>query len=78
MINLNVKVDNSSRKFGSAPYYYYSKVEHNGEIVHALFTETEVNNAMDRAILNPEDLPQTKTVNFLTWITSFFGGTNRP
>lgn len=77
MIDMNVKVDNSNRKFGSAAFYYHTRVKDGQMVVDALFTETEVNNARKRAALNPEDLPKTRFERFLIWLTSFFGQTSR-
>ena len=44
---------NKNREFGSAPEYYYAKV--NGK--HALFTESQIAVATERAKANPEDIP---------------------
>jgi hypothetical protein len=77
MINTNEKVDNSNRKFGSANYYYHVKIKRGDIVVDGLLTETEVNNAEERAKKNPEDLPKSRFETFLVWLTSFFGGTRR-
>ena len=58
-IKLNEKVENTERKFGEALYYFPVKVElENGDLVWAMFTETEIQNAIKRAEKNQEDIPK--------------------
>ena len=54
------KVENTERKFGSALEYHPVKVvATTGEETWALFTETEIEKAVDRATKNKEDIPQS-------------------
>lgn len=58
MIDLNIVVDNKSRKFGSATSYIVGYVrDHEGNVLGALFTDKEIKNALERAGKNPEDVP---------------------
>jgi len=58
-IKLNEKVENTERKFGEALHYFPVKVElENGDLVWAMFTETEIQNAIKRAEKNQEDIPK--------------------
>lgn len=52
-------VENKDRKFGSILQYYPAKVElDDGSIENALFTEDQINVALERASENPEDIPE--------------------
>lgn len=54
------KVENTERKFGAALEYYPVKVEkENGETVWAMFTKDEIENAIERADKNKEDIPKS-------------------
>jgi len=58
-IYLKEIVENKERKFGSTLQYYPVKVELNdGSVENALFTEDQINVALDRASENPEDIPE--------------------
>lgn len=59
-IILNEKVDNTERKFGEALEYYPVKiVRDNDDDTWAMFTESEINNAIERAMKNKEDIPKS-------------------
>lgn len=63
IINMNEVVDNKERKFGSALQYYPAKVKtKTGESKVALFTDNELKIAMERAEINPEDIPQSSSI----------------
>jgi len=65
-------VVNKDAKFGSALFYYPCVVENEtGERAGALFTEAELNNALERAERNPEDIEEQVTM----W-DHFFKGKN--
>jgi len=56
------KVKNEERKFGEANEYYPVRIEYsNDNIQNALFTESELKIAIERAGKNPEDIPD-KTI----------------
>ena len=58
-IYLNEMVDNKERRFGSATDYYPIKVvTTNGDIKYALFTINQIEEAIERASYNEEDLPE--------------------
>lgn len=61
-------VKNSDRKFGSSTEYYPCYIRSNGKDVPALFTQNELNRAMDRARKNAEDIPTSGN-----WFTDLFG-----
>lgn len=66
-IYLNEKVDNQDRKFGSSNEYYPCRLEdEDGNDVNALFTKDQIATAVQRALRNPEDVPE-KTL----WETIF-------
>jgi hypothetical protein len=50
-------VENTERKFGSANRYYPAYVNRAGRWEPALFTRGELLDAIDRATVNPEDVP---------------------
>lgn len=52
------RVYNLNRKFGASQYYISGYIKHDGLIVPAIFTPTELHEAMLRAEKNPEDLPK--------------------
>lgn len=57
---LQESVDNKDRKFGSALTYYPCYIEGStGDVVNALFTHDQIEDAISRAIVNPEDMPKT-------------------
>ena len=52
-------VENKDKKFGAADEYYAVWVENTkGKEFPLLFTERELNIAIDRAEKNPEDIPK--------------------
>lgn len=51
------RVENKGRKFGEARDYIAVEVMHDGSPVHLLLTEREVEDAILRAIKQPEDAP---------------------
>ena len=54
------KVDNTDRKFGSALEYFPVKVvKSDGQESWAMFTEAEIDKAIDRASKNKEDIPKS-------------------
>jgi len=60
-------VDNKERRFGSWKEYYPCKVlKSNGEEKNALFTQDQIEQAIDRAERNPEDIPEDQT--FWDWL----------
>ena len=48
-------VTNKNRVFGSAPYYYYTRLEKDGKTKDFLFTYNDISGAEARAEDNPED-----------------------
>ncbi len=59
MLKMKEAVDNKNRKFGSARYYYPCLVERfDGSVIPALFTSAQLADAIQRARLNPEDVPK--------------------
>ncbi len=60
IIKLSEKVDNTERKFGEALEYYPAEVvQEDGTETWAMFTQSEIDNAIARAMKNKEDIPQT-------------------
>jgi hypothetical protein len=69
-IILREEVKNKDRKFGSNKEYYPSYVElEDGRKVPALFTKHQIQEAMERAEKNPEDVPEEHQ----TFLESIFG-----
>lgn len=57
-IFLSKKVENKDRRFGSATEYYPAMVEDpDGIQTPALFTSAQIEEAQERAVRNPEDIP---------------------
>jgi len=57
-------VENTERKFGSDTKYYPCKIEISGKLGYsenALFTRNQIDEAIERAERNPEDIPEDKT-----------------
>jgi len=55
------KVENKDRKFGENPYYFPAMMHDiNGSQFPALFTNDQIQVAIDRATRNPEDI-ETKS-----------------
>lgn len=53
------KVVNKDRKFGAASEYNHLRVQLEDKTeLHLLFTDSEIQRALDRAKKNPEDLPK--------------------
>lgn len=62
------RVRNHARRFGSAPLYYPSMVVlKDGQRMPALFTENELQDAIDRARDNPEDVPPERKPWWRFW-----------
>lgn len=58
-IDLNEGVDNKERKFGSTLKYYPAHViDKDGNELNALFTKDQIDTAIQRALINPEDIPE--------------------
>ncbi len=56
------KLENKNRHFGSALTYYPAMIDNGfGEEHPALFTIDQIKKAMNRANLNPEDVPEEKS-----------------
>lgn len=57
------RVDNTERKFGSAQAYYPAVLHTEGVAgdIPMLFTGQQIDEAMERAAKNPEDVPKPKT-----------------
>ena len=59
-IYLSEKVDNTERKFGAANEYFPVKIQDSdGYVTWAMFTETEIKKATERAMKNKEDIPKS-------------------
>jgi len=55
-------VENKERKFGANLVYYPAQITlDDGTVVDALFTAGMLEDAIDRAKVNPEDMPETKS-----------------
>ena len=66
VIRIDEVVENTERKFGSSKYYYPCQiVNEDGELVNALFTQDQINDAIFRPEKNPEDMPD---VSFWDWL----------
>ena len=60
------KVENKDRKFGAQPYYFPAMMhDDNGDTIPALFTQDQIQVAIDRAGRNHEDF---KTQTFFELI----------
>jgi hypothetical protein len=51
-------VQNKERKFGSQTEYYPCEIKQEDESVYALFTKDQVDEAIERANRNVEDIPE--------------------
>lgn len=60
MIDLDQPLTNEVRRFGSASMYYGATVSSGGKRIPALFTRDQVDEAIRRAELNPEDAPDVR------------------
>ena len=59
-IRLDEKVENTERKFGAAlEYYPVEVITESGETQWAMFTQSEIDVAIDRATKNKEDIPKS-------------------
>ncbi len=64
------EVDNKERRFGSNLSYYPAYVVSvDGDEVPALFTEAQIEEAIDRATANPEDMPK-QYKGLFSWLFS--------
>jgi len=60
VIRIDEKVENKDRKFGAAlEYYPIQVILENGDETWAMFTQDEIDRAMERAAKNKEDIPQS-------------------
>lgn len=60
IIKLDEKVDNTERKFGEALEYFPAEVVlEDGTETWAMFTQSEIDGAVKRAMKNKEDIPQS-------------------
>lgn len=60
---LDESVDNRERKFGSADEYFPVRViTMEGQVINALFTQDQLATAIQRALRNPEDIPENTTI----------------
>ncbi len=60
IIKLNEQVDNTERKFGEALEYYPTEVVlKDGTETWAMFTQSEIDGAIQRAAKNKEDIPKS-------------------
>ena len=67
-IKMSEEVENKDRAFGSCSSYYPTYVVMvDGKEIPALFTIDQLNNAMERANRNPEDL-EDKDTSFWGWL----------
>jgi hypothetical protein len=59
-IHLNEKVENTERKFGAAlEYYPVEVINESGNTQWAMFTQSEIDVAVERATKNKEDIPKS-------------------
>lgn len=59
--DLTRPIRNTARRFGSSQDYYPGSVRiPSGKVVPALFTADQLNDAVARAKLNPEDAPDVR------------------
>lgn len=59
-IKLSEKVDNTERKFGEAQEYFPVEIIlEDGTETWAMFTKSDIENAMVRASKNKEDIPKS-------------------
>lgn len=64
IIYLTEMIDNKNKhRFAKSEYYLVYIVDDHGVSVPALFTDTEVAYAIDRASKNPEDCPRRRPVS---------------
>lgn len=59
-----VLIENMSKKFGANKTYYLVRLQMpDGEEVDAMFTEDQIDTAIDRAKANPEDVPKNTIID---------------
>lgn len=64
------EVENRERRFGSNLSYYPAFIKAvSGQEVPALFTADQLNDAIERAARNPEDIPEEQG-SFFNWLFS--------
>lgn len=69
IIKAEEKVNNKDRKFGSANEYFPCFLELDGKKIPMLFTDNEIQVAVDRAKINPEDISlEDAEKGFLGWL----------
>lgn len=62
-IRLEEAVNNKDRKFGSAlKYYPVIIIDEDDNEIPALFTDDQIASAVQRALRNPEDIPESKSL----------------
>lgn len=60
---LDEAVDNKERKFGASDEYFPVRVvTEDGQTINALFTQDQLATAIQRALRNPEDIPENTTL----------------
>jgi hypothetical protein len=69
-IYLKEEVKNKDRQFGGSPVYYPAFIYDRKEAkAPALFTKSQIREALLRAQKNPEDMPKKQT--FWEWLTTW-------
>ena len=73
MIDLRRYRANTARRFGSAQHYHLGYIiAEDGRVKPALFTDSAIREARDRAIVNPEDVPETHWLHrLIAWLWKF-------
>ena len=61
-IHISEMVDNSERKFGSTLWYYPVWIVDGEQKAPALFTKHQLDEAIERATANPEDIPERQSL----------------
>ncbi len=62
VIDQSEVIENKERKFGSnLEYYPTTIIKCNGNKIKALFTKSQINDAINRAEKNPEDMIEKKS-----------------
>ena len=73
-ISLDEHVENKERKFGAAVTYYpVFVIDEMGRKVPALFTQSQIDIAVQRAMFNTEDIPVAKKSFFESLFGKIFG-----
>lgn len=64
---------NTGRKFGAGTSYYCAHFDDSGTLRPLLFTEDQINVAIDRALTNPEDVPAPARLPLSHWLRKILG-----